>query len=369
MTFNSIISSKKKLIFFLNKKKFKRIFVLSGTKSYIFSGAKKTLDPILKKKETYYYYKKSSFPRFKELINIIKKIDKFNPDLFFAIGGGSVIDYAKLANTHVYSIKLKKNLINSKTKIKKKNYLLTVPTTAGSGAEVTSGAVIYINKIKYSVENKLLIPDKFFLISEFVSKLPKKNKASSGFDAIAQSIESLISIRSTNASVKFAIKSLKYTLSSFLDSLKHSNHNSIKKMCIGANLAGKAINISKTTASHAISYPFTSHFGINHGHAVSLTLNKFLKFNYLNANKSVCNFNLKTRYKIIFDTAGVKDINELDNFLTNIKKKGGLTELPKLKFDLKKEYPRIVKGVNEKRLSNNPIKLSKMDIKKILFNF
>ena len=53
MTFNSIISSKKKLIFFLNKKKFKRIFVLSGTKSYIFSGAKKTLGPILKKKETY----------------------------------------------------------------------------------------------------------------------------------------------------------------------------------------------------------------------------------------------------------------------------------------------------------------------------
>lgn len=51
MTFNSIISSKKKLIFFLNKKKFKRIFVLSGTKSYIFSGAKKTLGPILKKKK------------------------------------------------------------------------------------------------------------------------------------------------------------------------------------------------------------------------------------------------------------------------------------------------------------------------------
>lgn len=369
MTLTSIISSKKKLIFFLNNKKFKKIFVLSGTKSYISSGAKKTLDPILKKKETYYYYKKSSFPRFKELINIIKKVDKFKPDLVFAIGGGSVLDYAKLANTHVYSKKLKKNLINSKTKIKKKNYLLTVPTTAGSGAEVTSGAVIYINKIKYSVESKLLTPDKFFLITEFASKLPKKHKASSGFDAIAQSIESLISIRSTNISVKFAIKSLKYTLSSFLDSLKYSNHNSIKKMCIGANLSGKAINISKTTASHAISYPFTSHFGINHGHAVSLTLNKFLKFNYLNANKAVCNFNLKTRYELLFKIAGVKNIREFDNLLIDIKKKAGLTDISKLEFDIKKEYPRIIKGVNEKRLSNNPIKLNKHDIKTILFNF
>ena len=84
-------------------------------------------------------------------------------------------------------------------------------------------------------------------------------------------------------------------------------------MCIGANLSGKAISISKTTAPHAVSYPFTSYFGINHGHAVSLTLNKFLKYNYFNINKSVCSFNLMDRYKLLFNIAGVKDIFELDN--------------------------------------------------------
>ena len=53
-------------------------------------------------------------------------------------------------------------------------------------------------------------------------------------------------------------------------------------MCFAANLAGKAINISRTTAPHAVSYPFTSLYNISHGHAVSLTLEKFLKFNFIN---------------------------------------------------------------------------------------
>ena len=56
-------------------------------------------------------------------------------------------------------------------------------------------------------------------------------------------------------------------------------------MQLGANLAGKAIDISKTIAPHAISYPFTSMYGVPHGHAVSLSLNQILKFNYFNQNK------------------------------------------------------------------------------------
>ena len=64
-------------------------------------------------------------------------------------------------------------------------------------------------------------------------------------------------------------------------------------MAIGANLAGKAINISKTTLPHAISYPITSNYHVPHGHAVSLTFNKALKFNYFNMDKSLANFSLK----------------------------------------------------------------------------
>ena len=66
-----------------------------------------------------------------------------------------------------------------------------------------------------------------------------------------------------------------------------------------ANLAGRAINISKTTVPHAVSYPFTSNYGISHGHAVSLTFEKFFKFNYFNKHKSSANFDLQKRFEFV----------------------------------------------------------------------
>ena len=138
-------------------------------------------------------------------------------------------------------------------------------------------------------------------------------------------------------------------------------------MSFAANLAGKAISISKTTAPHAVSYPFTSFFNVSHGHAVSLTLNKFLKFNYENFKKAKCDFDLKKRYDIIFSLAGYKNINQLDKYLINIKKFAGLeSNLKKLGVDIKKDYSKILSGVNILRLSNNPIELKKSDLKFIL---
>ena len=72
-------------------------------------------------------------------------------------------------------------------------------------------------------------------------------------------------------------------------------------MLLGANYAGKAINISKTTLPHAVSYPFTSHFNIAHGHAVSLTINKFLNFIYFNHRKKLLlSISISERFKILF---------------------------------------------------------------------
>ena len=91
-------------------------------------------------------------------------------------------------------------------------------------------------------------------------------------------------------------------------------------MCLAANFSGEAINISKTIAPHAVSYPFTSYFGVSHGHAVSLTLNKFLLFNYENIKYSHDNFDLRKRYKILFSLTKTNSIKQLDILLKTIKK-------------------------------------------------
>ena len=127
--------------------------------------------------------------------------------------------------------------------------------------------------------------------------------------------------------------------------------------------------VSKTTAPHAVSYPFTAIYGINHGHAVSLTLEKFLYFNYINKEYSICNFDLQKRYKIIFDIFRVKNIIELCDKIKFIKKKVNLEDDFKvLRININNKMDTILNQINILRLKNNPVKLEKNDLKKIILN-
>ena len=138
-------------------------------------------------------------------------------------------------------------------------------------------------------------------------------------------------------------------------------------MSFAANLAGQAISISKTTAPHAVSYPFTSIYNISHGHAVSLTLNDFLSFNYKNLEYANCNFDLKKRYNILFSLTNVKNFYDFDKFILNLKKKANLeSDFKKLGINLNRDLNQIISGVNIQRLSNNPIDLNEKDVRHLL---
>ena len=162
---NFLFSSELDLKNFIKQKKFTKIFILCGKKSYARSGAKKILPKYLKNKTIKYYFKYSPYPEISELKKIIFSLRKFSPNLIIAVGGGSVLDYSKMANVIENTENLETQIVYSRYPIKKKlTKLIAIPTTAGSGAEVTSHAVIYINKIKYSLESEIIKPDYFFLI-------------------------------------------------------------------------------------------------------------------------------------------------------------------------------------------------------------
>ena len=138
-------------------------------------------------------------------------------------------------------------------------------------------------------------------------------------------------------------------------------------MCLAANLSGEAISISKTTAPHAVSYPFTALYNVSHGHAVSLTLNKFLKFNYKNLALAKCNFDLNDRFKIMFDISKVNNFDDFDQYLIKLKNNAKLeNNFEKLGIDINKKYSSIISSVNSKRLANNPVNLKLEDLKKII---
>ena len=288
--------------------------------------------------------------------------------MILAVGGGAVIDYAKIANVVDVREDLADLIVNYSYPFKKKYTKLTViPTTAGSGAEVTSNAVIYVDGIKHSFESELLIPDNFFLIPEFLISAPNKIKASAGFDAIAQALESLVSKKSNDQSVEYASKSLRVSVNSFISFVNDPNMKNATEMSIAANFAGKAISISKTTAPHAASYPFTSLFNISHGHAVSLFFERFFRFNYDNLDKSETSFDLKSRFDLIFNLFDVSNINDFNTKISFIKNQAKLEDnLTKLNIDINQSSENIINGINLLRLGNNPVKINGKDIYNII---
>ena len=363
-----MISSLEDIKNFIKDRNFNKIFVLCGKKSFVTSGAELFFKKLLDNKEIKLFYKSSELPILDELIQIISDIRSFKPDLILAVGGGAVIDYAKIANIVDVRDDLKNLIVNYSYPFKEKyTKLAVIPTTAGSGAEVTSNAVIYVDGIKHSFESILLIPDNFFLIPEFLISAPNKIKASAGFDAIAQALESLVSKKSNKQSIKYASKSLKISINSYISFLNNSNLKNATEMSIASNLAGKAISISKTTAPHAVSYPFTSLFNISHGHAVGLFFESFFNFSYDNLNRSETSFDLKSRFDLIFNLLDVNNIDAFNSKILIIKKQANLeNNLTKLNIDVKKNSEKIIKGINLLRLGNNPVKIGENDIFKII---
>ena len=363
-----MINNKEDIKKFINDSGFKKIFLLCGKKSFVTSGAEVFFKELLSNKEYRLFYKNSELPILEELIKIIVDIKNFKPDLILAVGGGAVIDYAKIANVVDVRDDLADLIVNYSYPFKTKyTKLAVIPTTAGSGAEVTSNAVIYVNGIKHSFESELLLPDNFFLIPEFLISAPNKIKASAGFDAIAQALESLVSKKSNDQSVEYASKSLRISVNSYISFLNDPNLKNAAEMSIASNLAGKAISISKTTAPHAVSYPFTSLFNISHGHAVGLFFESFFMFNFNNLTRSETSFDLKRRFDLIFNLFDVNNINDFNSKITLIKRQAKLEDnLETLNIDIEQSSENIIKGINLLRLGNNPVKIDGKDIFNII---
>ena len=134
------ISSLSEINFFLNKNRKKKIFLLTGLNSFRKSGAFKLFQN--KKFNLRIYYKKLFFPEITELKLIAKSLKAFQPEIVLAIGGGSVIDYSKILKVINLNEDISRQVFNNNKFFKSNFELVVIPTTAGSGAEVTSNAVI-----------------------------------------------------------------------------------------------------------------------------------------------------------------------------------------------------------------------------------
>jgi alcohol dehydrogenase class IV len=349
-----------------------RILLVTGKKSYIVSGAEDQLSKIFKDFNYSRFYDFKKNPRLVDIKKGVEKLKNENCDFILGVGGGSVIDIAKAISVlscnkgnAVDYVKGRKELSD------KKIPSVIIPTTGGTGSESTHFSVVYIGKTKYSLAGEAMLPDYAILNHNFTSGLSPETTAYSGMDALCQGIESFWSVNSTDASRKFSLDAITLAISSIEKAVNAPDNKSRKKMLRAANLAGRAINIAKTTAAHAISYPFTSYFKIPHGHAVALTLPYFIEFNNAVDTVSVQDTRGKSfvqkRMKELIKTLGCSTASEAKNKIIKIMKSINLeTKLGNLGIS-EKDLDLIVKnGFNPQRVKNNPRIIAESQLRIIL---
>lgn len=205
---------------------------------------------------------------------------EFRPDLVLGVGGGSALDMAKLLCAYLDRVDpgdLPAAIRGGGRVAGRAVRLVLAPTTSGSGSEATHFAVVYLGDEKFSVAGDPLRPDVAILDPALSLSGSGYQRATSGVDAVAQAIESLWAAAATDASRRWARHALRLLLPAIETYVTDPDEASARAMAIGSHLAGRAIDISRTTAAHALSYGITKRYGVSHGHAVALTLGAFLE--------------------------------------------------------------------------------------------
>lgn len=283
-------------------------------------------------------------------------------NLIICIGGGSVIDTGKLIKHKVISTQCN-DLDNLALP------LIAIPTTAGSGSEATHFAVAYVNGIKQSIASSELIPDVAIVDSNLMHGQSKYQLAISGIDAFAQGIESYWSVNSTEESLRYSEKAIRLIWANLKNTV-NGDFKAYQKLTEGSFNAGKAINITKTSAPHALSYGFTSLLDIPHGHAVSLFLPFFIQYHSrLETHNCVEKRGPKFVKEKINSIASFLETNtdQVDLVIAKFISSLGLEiNFNQLNISLNK-YNEIVKDINIERLKNNPGSINDDTIKQIYF--
>ncbi|UCH98576.1 MAG: phosphonoacetaldehyde reductase [Candidatus Aminicenantes bacterium] len=240
-------------------------------------------------------------------------------DLIIAVGGGTIIDIAKIISI-AYSNQCEKveEILSDKT-LENRLDSVFIPTTAGTGSEATSFAVVYKDKVKISIDRKSLLPTYIVLDPLLLKSLPIPILNSTVLDALAQAVESIWARGSTGESKEYSKEAIRLILDN-LD--KENTIERLSQVQVASHLAGKAINISKTTLPHSISYPITSYFGVPHGIAVFLTLPKVVELNYFTTGDTLQSgvrlADIRESFSILFSLFGVDGIEGLRGRLENV---------------------------------------------------
>ncbi|MDD2957224.1 MAG: iron-containing alcohol dehydrogenase [Lachnospiraceae bacterium] len=221
-------------------------------------------------------------PAYTDVEAVVKEADAFEGDFIVALGGGSVMDAAKLTcvlKNAPYTIR---DLLQDPAIARKYIKTAMIPTTCGTGAEATCNAIVAIpeEQSKKGIVNDNMIPDYVILDAQMIKRLPKPIIAATGVDALAHVVECYTSKKATMLSDTYALAGAKLIFGNIRNAYENPDDMEAKnKMLLGAYYGGVAITASGTTAVHALSYPLGGKYHIAHGVSNAILFAHVMEFN------------------------------------------------------------------------------------------
>ncbi len=305
-------------------------------------------------------------PTFDSVAAALARFGAEKPQRLIAIGGGSAIDTAK-ALSALAEERWPLDAQQVRACIAGKGYLrgdtgiaiTAVPTTAGSGAELTMWGTLWDPQAlkKYSVEAPWLFPREAWLVPELTATMPPRLTLSTGLDALTHAVEAWWSVKSNPVVRALAADAIEHITAALPQALARPDDLDARaRMMHGALFAAMAFSNTRTAACHALSYPLTMRFGIEHGFAVALTLPQMLCINW----PAMADQPALLR---AFGVGGPQDIGVwLDGLCAGIQP----LRLSAFGVDAAAAAAALAGELAPERMGNNPVPLNAGDVERIL---
>ena len=319
----------------------KRAFIV--TDRFLFnSGAvdtiTKVLDEIGIEHEVFFDVKPD--PTLSTINQALTILRPFEPDVIIALGGGSPMDAAKIMwlmyeqpDTNFEDIAMRfmdiRKRICAIPDLGKKAIMVAIPTTSGTGSEVTPFSIITDEEaqVKYAIADYALTPNMAIVDPNFVDSMPKGLTSASGIDALVHSIEAYVSCMATNFTNSNALEAIKLVFKYLERSYTNGASDPIarEKMHYAATIAGMAFSNSFLGLCHSMAHKLGAMYHVPHGVANALLIRQIMKFNASDAPKKQATFpqykfpNAKVKFGQIADelNLGGKNDDEKVELLIN----------------------------------------------------
>lgn len=281
-------------------------------------------------------------------------------DGILSIGGGSAMDVAKAIKAIGGTDEALTVLDRLTHPVPMETVHVALPTTAGTGSESTHFATIYIDGKKYSVADAMLLPEAVILDAAQLATLPPYERGATFMDALCHSIESYWSVRASEESRAFAAQAIRLLVAN-ADAYLATDAQAAGAVLVAANFAGRAINLTTTTAAHAMCYQLTACYGLSHGHAAAECLPAVWAMLVQAAeNDTALAATLEEISGLLQGKEKADSTDGLKAFVA-LREQAGLTHDWRPADD--SDLALLAGSVNVQRLSNFPLALSEQDLK------